>query len=80
LRKNKFPAPVSLNKLREHEYLNYFSEKFEILEVLRELDNEAGNLLTPGLRAELQDYSEEELLTTYITVVARLPESNIQRN
>lgn len=71
LRQRKLPLIAYLNGLREREYLSLFREKFEILGVL-DIDKEEGKaLLTPEIRAELKDYSEEELLKHGIIIVAR---------
>ena len=71
LRGRKLPLIAYLNELREHRYLLLFREKFEILQVL-DIDKEEGKaLLTPEIRAELKDYSEEELTKHGITIVAR---------
>jgi SAM-dependent methyltransferase len=71
LRQNKYPVPVYLNKLREHEYLHLFGENFNILEVIDISVGEGKDLLTPEIRDELAHYSEEELLKRGITIVAR---------
>lgn len=70
LRANSHAVPVFLNKLREHEYIPLFKEKFEVLDVI---DGEylGKDLLTASIRAELSDYSEEELLKTNITIIGR---------
>ncbi len=71
LRQRKLPLTAYLNGLREQEYLSLFQDKFEVLEVV-DVDKEEGKaLLTPEIRAELEDYSEEELLKHGITIVAR---------
>lgn len=71
LRQRKRAIPVYLNKLREHEYLSLFQEMFEILEVLDVGKGEGKDLLTPEIRLELSDYSEQELLKRGITIIAR---------
>lgn len=70
LRTNRHAVPVYLNRLREHEYVSLFKEKFEILDVI---DGEylGKDLLTPSIRTELSDYSEEELLKTHVTIIGR---------
>jgi len=68
---NRSSSPVSLNKLREDEWLGLFSKRFEILEILRKVDEEGERLLTPKILAELSDYSRDELLTSTLTVVAQ---------
>ncbi len=71
LRGRKLPLTAYLNRLREHDYLLLFREKFEVLEVLDVNKEEGKALLTPEIRAELKDYSEEELLKHGIIIVAR---------
>lgn len=70
LRSNRYTEPVYLNRLRQHEYIALFREKFEILDVI---DSRyfGKDFLTPSIRAELSDYSEEELLKTRITIIGR---------
>ncbi|GAH21103.1 unnamed protein product [marine sediment metagenome] len=63
--------PCYVNKLREHEYLSLFRERFEILRVIDIIEDKDRELLTPEIRHELQDYSEQELLKRCITIVAR---------
>jgi ubiquinone/menaquinone biosynthesis C-methylase UbiE len=69
--RNRKPTIVYLNKLREHEYLSLFRERFEILETLDIYEETGEDLLTPEIRRELSDYSEEELLKKAITIIAR---------
>jgi SAM-dependent methyltransferase len=71
LRQNRFPVPIYMNKLRKAEWLKLFSQKFEILEVLNEIDKDGEKLLTPKILDELSEYSIDELLTSTITIVAR---------
>ena len=68
---NRNPAPVNLNKMRMHEYLSLFQQKFKILELLRVEEEKARGLLNSEIRDELSDYTEEELLTEYIIIVAQ---------
>jgi len=70
LRNNRYTAPVYLNRLRQHEYISLFRERFEILDVIDGCYF-GKDLLTPSIRAELSDYSEEELLKTHTTIVTR---------
>jgi len=71
LRQNRFPVPEYMNKLRKDEWLRLFSERFEIVEVLEEIDEKGERLLTSEILSELSDYSKEELLTETITIIAR---------
>ena len=70
LRSKNYTAPVYLNRLKEHEYISLFKAKFEILGIMDGLYI-GKDVLTPSIRAELSDYSEEELLKMHITIVAR---------
>jgi len=71
LRQNLYPAPVYLNKLREHEYRQIFEQHFDILEWQTEFE-EPASMLTPELEDELAraGYSREELLKRSVVVVA----------
>jgi len=70
LRSNRYAIPVYLNRLRQHEYISLFRERFEILDVI---DGRyfGKDLLTPSIRSELSDYSKEELLKTHIAIVGQ---------
>ena len=70
LRSKDYTAPVYLNRLKEQEYISLFRVRFEILDIIDGVCV-GRNLLTPSIRAELSDYSEEELLKMHITIVAR---------
>ncbi|MFC1992460.1 methyltransferase domain-containing protein [Chloroflexota bacterium] len=74
LRQNRHPEPMYLNRVRESEYVELFSEKLEVIKVIREMDEQGKLLLTPEIHAELSGYSEEELLTRHITIIARKTE------
>lgn len=69
LRENRFPAHVYLNKLRADEYVAAFERYFEIEEL--EYRTEGQQLLTDELRAELSDWSEEDLTRRLLTVTLR---------
>lgn len=71
LRQNRYPEmPSWINRLQERDYRQAFEEQFEILDWFpTATEGEAS--LTPEIRAELADYSEEELLTKGFVVVAR---------
>ena len=71
LRQNRFPVPEYLNKLRKDEWLRLFSEKFEIIEILSEIDEKGEKLLTPEILSKLKEYLKEELLTETITIIAQ---------
>ena len=72
LREKKYPVHgCYLNKLREDEYLRIFGERLEIIEVLDEGMGEGKAFLTPNIRRELSNYSDEELLKRGITIIAK---------
>lgn len=71
LRENRFPnIPSWINRLREADYRKAFADCFEVLDRIPS-GHEGAALLTPEIRAELADYSEEELLTKGFVVVAK---------
>ena len=63
-------VPSWLNEVRAHEYRALIEAELEILE-WRWLPREGEALLTPQIRAELAEYSEEELLHKGFIVIAR---------
>lgn len=75
LRQNLYPEiPSWINRLHERDYQRAFEEQFDILDWLP-TTKEGEKLLAPEIRAELADYSEEELLTKGFIVIAR-PKQN----
>lgn len=68
--------PSWLNQVRAHEYRSLIESELEILE-WRWLPREGEALLTPRVRAELGEYSEQELLHKGFIVVAR-PRMGVQ--
>ena len=70
LRGNEFPTHIYLNKLQETEYRAIFEQYTEILE-WNDGPNEGEELLTPDIALELSEYSREELLKRYVTVICR---------
>ncbi|MBU2548670.1 MAG: class I SAM-dependent methyltransferase [Proteobacteria bacterium] len=71
LRENRYPdVPSWINRLRMDDYRRVFETRFEILD-WQPGDVEGPSLLTPDIRRELADYSEEELLLKGFTVIAR---------
>lgn len=71
LRQNRFPKiPSWINRLRAQDYRRAFEADFEILDWFT-LYTEGEKLLTPEIRAELSDYTTEELLLKEFVVVAR---------
>ena len=74
LREHRFPhIPSYINRLRLHEYRRMFDETFEVLE-WRFTRREGARFLTPEIRAELAEYSEEELLTKGVIVICNWPQ------
>ena len=71
LRENRFPdIPSWINRVREAKYRSLFSERFDVLQ-WAPVGREGEALLTPEIRRELHDYTEDELLTKGFTVIAR---------
>lgn len=71
LRQRRFAErPSWLNCLREPAYRAVFEQEFEIL-VWEPSAWEGRALLTPDIRAELADFSEDELLKKGVIIVAR---------
>jgi hypothetical protein len=60
LRKRHLPFHVPLNELRQSQYLKAFARHFEILKDYCAI-REGEEFLTPQIRAELSDYSRDEL-------------------
>jgi SAM-dependent methyltransferase len=71
LRQRKHKVPIYLNKLRKGELLSILGANFEILEVKDYIIEQARELLTNEIRAELSEYSEEELLLRGSSILAR---------
>lgn len=71
LRQNRFPEiPSWINRQREHVYREAFEREFKVLEwITHSVEGEA--LLTPVIREELSDYSQEELLKKGFIIIAR---------
>jgi SAM-dependent methyltransferase len=62
LRKRRYRANTTLNELTRSDYKKLFSEHFEILEIIDEPRGRQAEWLTPEIRAELADYTDEDLL------------------
>ena len=62
LRKRRYRANTTLNELTRNEYKELFSEHFEILEIIDGPRGRQVDFLTPDIRAELADYTDEDLL------------------
>lgn len=69
LRQNRFPANSYLNKMRLAEYEEIFGKYLSIAEKAPIDYGQGREYLTPEVRAELKDYSEDELLTNNIDYV-----------
>jgi SAM-dependent methyltransferase len=71
LRQQTSPLPTFLNKLRLNDYISIFKKNFEILYMELEEKHGAKELLTPDIRAELAEYSENELLSSALFLILR---------
>ena len=72
LRKRRLPFHVPLNEWRQGEYLEAFSQHFDILKQYCAM-REGEHLLTPEVEAELSEYSCDELTCGAYVIVARKP-------
>jgi len=70
LRKRQLPFHVSLNEWRQSQYLEAFARHFEILKDYCAI-REGEEFLTPQIRAELSDYSRDELTCGAYVILAR---------
>lgn len=71
LRESRFPdIPSWINRWREHQYREVFERHF-IVEEWIHTEREAEGLLTEKIRRELEEYSDEELLTKGFITIAR---------
>jgi SAM-dependent methyltransferase len=73
LRGNKSPVPFYLNRWRGSDYVRAFRESLEVLEVSDVEPEEGRSYLTPEIRRELAEYSEEELIRRAIRIIVRRP-------
>ncbi len=71
LRKKRFVANTTLNEMTRGEYEAIFTRHFQILEVLEAPRGHAPDWLTPEIRMELSDYSDQDLLDALPTFVMR---------
>ena len=62
LRQRRYHANTTLNEMTRSEYEALFSTHFDILEVIDPPRGRAEAFLTPEIRAELSDYTDEDLL------------------
>jgi len=71
LRENKFPdIPSWVNGFRVDQYKEIFSRHFDVLDWLP-IKKEGVSLLTPEIRHELSEYTEDELLIKGYIVIAK---------
>lgn len=70
LREQRYPAHAYLNKLKEKEYYELFARRFKILDWIDEYW-EPKSFLTPKIKLELKDFTEEELLKRAIVIIAQ---------
>jgi len=68
LRKRAFAVPVYLNALRRDDYLEAFRDNFELVVAQDEFELGANRFLTPEIRSELSNYSDQELLTRTLVI------------
>lgn len=72
LRLRRLPFHVPLNEWRSSQYLEVFSQNFEIIRHYCAM-REGEQLLTPEIEKELADYSRDELTCGSYVIVARRP-------
>jgi SAM-dependent methyltransferase len=80
LRKNRVQANTYLNKLRIQDYREMLSERFEIIRTEYVDSSIAERYLTDDIRAELSEYSDEELTTQtvlFVCVPLNRPHSDV---
>jgi SAM-dependent methyltransferase len=70
LRKRRLPFHVPLNEWRPNQYLEAFTQRFEILKHYCAMQ-EGEKLLTPEVEAELSSYTRDELTCGAYVIVAR---------
>jgi SAM-dependent methyltransferase len=71
LRERRHPAHVYLNELRADDYLRAFAEHLDIVDC--EYVTEGQELLTPEIRDELSEWSEEDLTRRSLIAMLRKP-------
>jgi hypothetical protein len=70
LRRRRLSFSVPLNEWRKDQYLEAFAERFQILKSYCSL-REGAQWLTPTVRAELADYTEDELTCATLVIMAQ---------
>lgn len=77
LREQKLPLTCPLNKTRKDDFIKYFREKLEVQDLELDMNKERVKaLLTPEIRIQLLEYSEEELVNQGIIIIARKESEN----
>jgi hypothetical protein len=71
LRKKRYVANTTLNEMARGEYEDMFTRHFHILEIIEAPRGRAPDWLTPEIRTELSDYSDQDLLDASPTFVMR---------
>jgi|ERR1700733_1865980 hypothetical protein len=69
LRQDRFPASTYLNRLAMKDYVEIFQQHFKILEQTIVSPGLGSAYLTPEIRNELSNYTEEELLSNTVRFV-----------
>lgn len=71
LRKKRYVANTTLNGMARGEYEDIFTRSFHILEIVEAPRGHAPDWLTPEIRMELSEYSDQDLLDGAPTFVMR---------
>lgn len=71
LRKNRHPANTYLNKLTRADYRKLFSAHFDILEETCAQPDMGSQFMTPEIRQELGQFTEEELFSNRVIFLLR---------
>jgi len=71
LRRDRFPANTFLNRLTRADYRRLFAARFDVLEERVAMPNLGREFLTPEVRAALDAYDEEELLSNNVLFLLR---------
>lgn len=71
LRQDRYPANTFLNKMLRQDYRKMFSKHFEILEEREKQPGLGANLMSPEIREELSDYSDDELYSNNVMFVLK---------
>lgn len=73
LRRQSSPVDPSLNRLRLQDYIRVFEKCFTILDLIRDESHveRSRRFLTPQIKTELSDYSEDELLMRSVVLIMK---------